>query len=107
MWTCCENETGVVEAVASMASRSLRRERRRVESSVEGGGMCCFACFPFDDNDAEADWGDSGGLMEVLGGVERRGAEAGLMGRNAGGFLVASAEALTGREANAASRSLA
>lgn len=34
MWTRCENGTGVSELVARMASRSLRRARRRVESSV-------------------------------------------------------------------------
>jgi hypothetical protein len=70
------NSIGVLEAVARVASRSLRNERRRVDSSDEGGGTPLLA-----------------GLR-----VE--------YGRAAGGFEVASFEALVGSEANAASRSL-
>lgn len=64
------------DAVAKTASRSLRRDRRSVDSSVDGGGTPRCAGI-----DAEARWA-------------------------AGGFEVASLEALVGREASAASRSL-
>lgn len=37
--TRCANGTGVVAAVAIIASRSFRRESRSVDSSVDGGGM--------------------------------------------------------------------
>lgn len=39
IWTRWEKETGVVEAVAKRASLSLRRERRMVDSSTDGGGI--------------------------------------------------------------------
>jgi hypothetical protein len=76
IWTRCVKSIGVSAAVARVASRSLRRERRRVEISDEGGGMLLSAWLRFEE------------------------------GRAAGGFEVASFEALVGRDANAASRSL-
>lgn len=66
----------VFEAVARTASRSLRRDRRSVDSSVDGGGTPRCAGV-----DVEGRWA-------------------------AGGLEVASFEALVGREASAASRSL-
>lgn len=76
IWTRWVKSIGVSEAVARVASRSLRKERRRVDSSDDGGGVPLSAGFRFEE------------------------------GRAAGGFDVASFEALVGRDANAASRSL-
>ena len=72
-WTRCAKAIGVVEAVANVASRSLRRERRRVDNSVAAEGP-----------------GDTADLVDC--------------GTEAGGFLVASFEALRGRDNQAASK---
>jgi hypothetical protein len=74
-WTRCENAIGVVEAVANTASRSLRRDRRRVDNSVAAEGP-----------------GGTAGLVDCE--------------TEAGGFLVASVEALRGKDNQAASKSL-
>lgn len=76
-WTRCENSVGVAVAVARTASRSFRRESKRVDSSADGGGTpFCAEGLNFKDD------------------------------REAGGLEVASLEGLVGRDANAASRSL-
>lgn len=75
MWTRWVKSIGVFEAVARVASRSLRSESRRVDNSDEGGGMLLSAGFRFEE------------------------------GRAAGGFEVASFEALVGRDVKAALRS--
>lgn len=74
-WTRWENETGIVDAVARTASRSLRRERRRVDSSVDAETVLILVC-------VSLGWG-----------------------RAAGGFFVASPDALVGRDDHAASKS--
>lgn len=76
MWTCWEKDIGILELVAKTASRSLRRERRMVDSSADGEGLR--------------------GPVDLL--FEE--------GREAGGLLVASLEALLGRDVHAASRFL-
>ncbi len=38
MWTFCANDGGVVAEVERIASRSLRRAKRKDESSVEADG---------------------------------------------------------------------
>lgn len=65
---------GILELVAKTASRSLRRERRMVDSSADGEGLR--------------------GPVDLLLFEE---------GREAGGLLVASLEALLGRDVHAAS----
>lgn len=92
-----------------MASRSLRRARRRVESSVVGEGED-EAGEPPGFNLGElvgVPFGDVPGWVgDFEAGVEGEGA-AGLRGRerDAGGFLAASPEELIGRDEKAASRS--
>lgn len=76
MWTRWINSMGVSLAVASMASRSFRSESKSVDSSDDADGMLLSTAFRF---------------------VE---------GRAAGGFEVASFEALVGMDMNAAPRSL-
>lgn len=70
-WTCCWKDTGTEDAVASTASLSLRRDSRRVDNSVAGGGPVCPVLW------------------------------LGNWRRDVGGFFVASAEALVGRDAKA------
>lgn len=74
--TRCEKETGIVDAVARTASRSFRRDKRRVDNSADAAGMC--------------------DLVDL---------SLFVWGKAAGGFLVASPEALMGSDAQAASRS--
>ena len=105
-WTRWENGTGVSEIVARMASRSLRRARRRVDSSVVGdegaGGEIGGLDF---GGPAGAPFGGITGGVGDFGEVEDGGG-AGLRGRDVGGFLAGSLEELTGRDEKAASRSL-
>lgn len=76
MWTFCANDGGVVNDVDRIASRSLRRAKRKLESSVEAD-----------------DWPIAPALAVVLGPTED-------------GLLVGGKDGLTGRESIAASRFL-
>lgn len=84
-WTRWEKETEIVDDVARIASRSLRNDRRILESSIDGGGF------------------DLSTFSAFIGAVAAPRAED---GSAAGGFLVASSEALVGSESNAASKFL-
>lgn len=90
---------GVLELVARMASRSLRSERRRIESSSAGVGCCS------DGTVLLVAAVGAAGLMGGFGDRDRDLAlDAGLIGIGTGGFLVGSSERFLGRELNAASR---
>lgn len=94
---------GVVDDVAKIPSRSLRSDISNVDNSAAGGRCLSTVCFV--DRLRLSVFATRSSVKSSRGAGLVDGLPIGRAGRFEGGFLVASADALAGRDSHAASRS--